>query len=122
VLDEILDEAFGLRLSDTQLVKKYSLLLTLLLSHNPHLHSQIRCHPHTDGNSEDRKEPAASPLRDRIRASLTAIGIIRKLDKNRDNRLTRDEVPRQHQATFDAWDTNKDDVVTLKEATAALQP
>ena len=69
----------------------------------------------------DQKPAASSPFRERLRASLAAAGIIRKLDKNGDGQLTRDEVPRKHQATFNLWDINKDDVVTLKEAAKALQ-
>jgi peroxiredoxin len=70
---------------------------------------------------ESDKKPAASPFRERLGASLKAVGVIRKFDKNGDNQLTRDEVPRQHQATFNAWDVDKDDIVTLKEAAKALQ-
>jgi hypothetical protein len=70
---------------------------------------------------ESDEKPAASPFRERLGASLKAVGVIRKFDKNGDNQLTRDEVPRQYQATFNAWDVDKDDIVTLKEAAKALQ-
>lgn len=63
----------------------------------------------------------ANPLRDQIRAGLAARGIFRKLDKNRDGTLSRDEVPIRHQATFDAWDANEDNAVTLDEAWNALK-
>lgn len=74
--------------------------------------------PHGDDN--DTREPVT--LRDRLRAAFAARKIIQKLDKNSDQQLTRDEVPREHQSTFDDWDTDGDDVVTLTEAVKALQP
>ena len=46
---------------------------------------------------------------------------LRELDKNKDGKLERAEVPTKHQRLFDLLDANRDDILTIDEVRVAIR-